>query len=93
LGGFAISAQVLLLRQHSAEREMSASACTRSMAGSFYWPSARWTWVSCFPSGLLPPPVLLFLHVNLLDKWYRRFMGQRPSRQSINCVKALKELK
>jgi len=28
LGGFAIGARVSLLRQHSAEREMSASACT-----------------------------------------------------------------
>ena len=33
LGGFAIGARVSLLRQHSAEREMSASACTRSMPG------------------------------------------------------------
>jgi len=31
LGGFAIGARVSLLWQHSAEREMSASACTRSM--------------------------------------------------------------
>jgi len=30
-GGFAIGARVSLLSQHSAEREMSASACTRSM--------------------------------------------------------------
>ena len=30
LGGFAIGAWVSLLRQHSAEREMSASACTLS---------------------------------------------------------------
>ena len=34
LGRFAISARVLLLRQHSAEREMSPSACSRSMPGS-----------------------------------------------------------
>jgi len=37
LGGFVISPIYnrfrSLLRQHSAEREMSASACTRSMAG------------------------------------------------------------
>jgi len=33
LGGFAIGARVPLLYQHSAEREMSASACTRSMPG------------------------------------------------------------
>ena len=33
LGGFAIGARVSLLWQHSAEREMSASACTRSMPG------------------------------------------------------------
>ena len=33
LGGFAIRARVSLLRQHSAEREMSASACTRCMPG------------------------------------------------------------
>ena len=33
LGRFAISALVLLLWQHSAEREMSASACTRPMPG------------------------------------------------------------
>ena len=31
LGGFAIGARVSLLWQHSIEREMSASACTRSM--------------------------------------------------------------
>jgi len=35
LGGFAIGAQVSLLWQHSAEREMSASACTCSMPGVF----------------------------------------------------------
>jgi len=29
--GFVIGARVSLLRQHSAERKMSASACTRSM--------------------------------------------------------------
>jgi len=34
LGGFAIGARVSLLRQHSAEREMSASALTRYMPGS-----------------------------------------------------------
>ena len=34
LGGFAISALISLLWQHSAEREMSASACTRSTPGS-----------------------------------------------------------
>jgi len=34
LGGFAIGARVSLLRQHGAERETSASACTRSMPGS-----------------------------------------------------------
>jgi len=33
LGGFVIGAQVSLLWQHSAEREMSASACTRSTPG------------------------------------------------------------
>jgi len=33
LGRFAIGAQVSLLWQHSAEREMSVSACTRSMPG------------------------------------------------------------
>jgi len=33
LGRFAIGARVSLLWQHSAEREMSASACTRSMPG------------------------------------------------------------
>jgi len=33
LGEFAIGAWVLLLRQHSTERKMSASACTRSMPG------------------------------------------------------------
>jgi len=33
LGGLAIDARVSLLWQHSAEREMSASACTRSMPG------------------------------------------------------------
>jgi len=32
-GGFAIGARISLLRQHSAEREMSASACARSMPG------------------------------------------------------------
>jgi len=32
-GGFSIGARVSLLWQHSAEREMSASACTRFMAG------------------------------------------------------------
>ena len=34
LGGFAIGARVSLLRQHSAEREMSASACTCCVPGS-----------------------------------------------------------
>ena len=34
LGGFAIGERVSLLRQHSAAREMSASACIRSMPGS-----------------------------------------------------------
>ena len=33
LGGFAIGARVSLLWQHSDEREMSASACTRCMPG------------------------------------------------------------
>ena len=33
LGGFAIGARVSLLWQHNAEREMSASACIRSMPG------------------------------------------------------------
>jgi len=33
LGGFAIGARVSLPWQHSAGREMSASACTRSMPG------------------------------------------------------------
>jgi len=33
MGGFAIGERVSLLWQHSAEREMSASACTRSMTG------------------------------------------------------------
>jgi len=33
LGRFAIGAQASLLRQHSAERKMLASACTRSMPG------------------------------------------------------------
>ena len=33
LGGFAIDARVSVLWQHGAEREMSASACTRSMPG------------------------------------------------------------
>jgi len=37
LGGFAIGARVSLLWQHSAEREMSASACTRSMPGLFIY--------------------------------------------------------
>ena len=32
LGGFAITARVSLLRQHSAECDMSASACTGSMS-------------------------------------------------------------
>jgi len=32
-GRFAIGAEVFLLRQHSVEREMSMSACTRSMPG------------------------------------------------------------
>jgi len=35
LGIFAIDARVSLLWQHSAEREMSAIACTRSMPGLF----------------------------------------------------------
>jgi len=34
-GGFAIAALVLLLWQHSAEREMSTSAYTRFVPGSF----------------------------------------------------------
>jgi len=33
LGGFAIGVRVSLLSQNSAEREMSASACTRSVPG------------------------------------------------------------
>ena len=33
LGGFAMGARVSLLRQHNAEREMSASDCTRCMPG------------------------------------------------------------
>jgi len=33
MGGFAICARVSLPRQHSAERETSASACTRSIHG------------------------------------------------------------
>ena len=33
LGGFAVAARFLLLWQHSAEREMSASACTCCMPG------------------------------------------------------------
>jgi len=32
-GGFAIGARVSLIWQHSTEREMSASSCTRSMPG------------------------------------------------------------
>ena len=32
-GGFAISARVSLLSQHSGKPEMSASACARSMSG------------------------------------------------------------
>jgi len=35
LGGFAIGAQVSLLRQHSAKRELSGNACTRSMPGCY----------------------------------------------------------
>ena len=34
-GGFAIGERASLLRQHDAEREMSASACTRSVPGVF----------------------------------------------------------
>ena len=44
LGGFAIDAWSLLLWQHSAKREMSASACTRSCASlefSFYFNFCR----------------------------------------------------
>ena len=33
LGGFATGARVSLLRSHSSELEMSASACTRSVPG------------------------------------------------------------
>ena len=36
LGGFAIGARVSLLWQHSAEREMYASACTRSVPALFF---------------------------------------------------------
>ena len=36
LGGFAIGARVSLLLQHSAERETSASACTRSVPGFLF---------------------------------------------------------
>jgi len=36
LGGFAVAARVALLWQHSGEREMSASACTRSCAWISY---------------------------------------------------------
>jgi len=38
LGGFAVGARVSLLRQHSAEREISASACTRCMPGIIFVP-------------------------------------------------------
>jgi len=48
LGGFAIGARVSLLWQHSTEREMSVSACTRSMPGFKF--GSRWynhpVWVS-----------------------------------------------
>ena len=37
MGGFAIGAQVSLLWQHSAEHEMSASACTRSMPANMWY--------------------------------------------------------
>ena len=39
LGGFAVGVQISLLWQHSAECEMSASACTRSVPGC----CLRWT--------------------------------------------------
>ena len=35
-GGFAIGARISLLWQHSTEREMLASACTRSMPGLYF---------------------------------------------------------
>ena len=37
LDGFAIGAHFSLLSQHSAEREMSVSACTCCMPGLVYW--------------------------------------------------------
>ena len=43
LGGFAICALVSLLWQHSAEREMSASACTHSVPGLIYRPGVGLT--------------------------------------------------
>ena len=47
LGRFVIGAQVSLLWQHSAEREMSASACSRSMPGLKIVESER----SCIEDG------------------------------------------
>jgi len=37
LDGFAINARISLLWQHSADREMSASVCTRCMSGLAFW--------------------------------------------------------
>jgi len=42
IGGFAIGARVSLLWQHSAEREMLASACTRSMPGAYFVAEAQY---------------------------------------------------
>jgi len=49
LGGFAIGALVSLLCQHRAEREMSASACTRSMPVGLIVSDSKRTVISCVP--------------------------------------------
>ena len=41
LDRFAIGARVSLLRQHSAEREMSARACGHSMPGNVFVPAPQ----------------------------------------------------
>ena len=54
LRGFANGAGVSLLLQHSAKREMSASACTRSMPGLFIYLSLSYYYYKCryIPEGI-----------------------------------------
>ena len=62
LDGFAIGARVSLLWQHSAKREMSASACTRSM------PRLRFLLFFIFAT---------FFISKMLEKWHTHIIKQQ----------------